>query len=98
MFTLIEENRPFYRIKRGQSAKEVSDRLCVPVKGESFGGRIIDCGKTYIIYRARPGDSFLSVSEKFGVNETDLEKLNGGVVFPSRKIYIPRDGVKHSDG
>lgn len=90
MFTLVTEKCKFFRVKRGQSAKEIESVLSTPVGFEPFGGAIIRVHTGLKIYVARPLDTFASVAAKFSVAEDKLIELNGaGAVYPTRKIFLP---------
>lgn len=90
MFTLVKEKCKFFRVKRGQSARELERVLLSPVKPEPFAGAIIAVRAGLKIYYAHPGDTFASVAAKFCVAEEELEKLNGGgCIYPTRTIFVP---------
>lgn len=89
MFALKTEKSRFYRVKRGQSAREVSYALGQPVSGEISGGMIISVNDNYTIYSAKEGESFYTLSQKFGVSEDEIKNANGGVIYPSCKLFIP---------
>ncbi len=89
MFTLIPEKSRFYRVKRGQNAREVSISLGQPVLEDLSGGMIIPVNDGYIIHEAGEGETFYSLSQKFGVSEDAVKKANGGVIYPSCKLFIP---------
>lgn len=92
MFTLESEKNAFFRVKRGQSAREIENVLRVPVR-EAFGGAIIAADGEYDLYTAQPSDSYRTVAARFGVDEDRLKKVNGGgVVYPSRRLFVPRTG------
>ena len=90
MFTLVTAKSKYFRIKRGQSADEVESRLCIPVGGDAFCGRIIESKDKFDFYIAKPGDSYRSVAEKSGVAEAELREINGNkIVYPTVKLFVP---------
>jgi len=91
MFTLSRENSRFFRIKRGLDKKTVEKELCVPVKGKTFAGKIVETSAKYVLYTAVPGDTYRSVAVKAGVSEEELKEANGGKpVYPTVKLFVPR--------
>ena len=94
MFDLKCEKPVFYRVKRGQTAEDISREFACPV-GEVYEGQIIKLPQGgFTEYRARAGDSFASVARTFGVDAGELERLNGGYVYPTRRLLIPLGGQK----
>ena len=91
MFTLVTDRSKFYRVKRGQSAREIENVFEVPVRGNAFSGAILEIGDLfYTPYVADVGDTYRAIAEKFGISETVLEEANGGKpVYPTRKIFVP---------
>lgn len=90
MFTLVTDRSRFYRVKRGQSGKDVENALSVPA-ADVFGGAIIPREGKFIVYSARPGDSYESLAERFGVGAEELKAVNrSSCVYPTRRLFIPR--------
>lgn len=91
MFTLVTDRNKFYRVKRGQSAGDIESFFEIPVRGAAFSGEIIEIGETfYSRYVADVGDTYRSIADKFGVDVSVLEEVNGGKpVYPTRKLFVP---------
>lgn len=89
MFILSAEKSKFYKIKRGQTKREVSLFLSRPIAGECFSGRIIPADTDYTVCIANAGETFFSLSQKWGVPENELKELNGGIIYPGCKILVP---------
>lgn len=90
MFTLVTEKHKFFRIKRGMTAGEVEQKLCVPVQGKLFVGKIMETDEKFKVYFALPGDTYRTVALKFRVNEDELKKINSDrIVYPTRRLFIP---------
>lgn len=89
MFTLVTDRSKFFRVKRGQSEREIEKTFCVPLSGV-FDGAILGVEGSYTAYAAQPGDSYKKIAERFGLEEGELRKINlDRPVYPSRKLYIP---------
>ena len=79
MFDLKCEKPVFYRVKRGQTAEDISREFACPV-GEVYEGQIIKLPQGgFTEYRARAGDSFASVARTFGATPIKTEVKN--VIF-----------------
>lgn len=90
MFKLETEKSRFFRIRRGLEKADVEIMLECPVPGETFCGRIIECGGDYRVYVARPGDNYRSLAVRFGVTEEELKNLNSGkIIYPTCRIFAP---------
>ncbi len=91
MFTLVTDRNKYFRVKRGQCARDIESHFGVPVLGGAFAGRIIEVGdKTYSRYTADVGDTYRTVALKFGVDEKLLEEANGNApVYPTKKLFVP---------
>lgn len=90
MFTLVTDRSRFFRVKRGQSDRDIENTLSVPARG-AFVGAILSCKGEYILYVAGPVDSYKSVAEKFGVSGEELKNINGyRTVYPTCRLFIPR--------
>ena len=92
MFTLVTDKSKYYRVKRGQSERDVQNVFKAPVCGKVFEGAIIRImQENFTEYSAVPGDSYKSIAQKFGVQEEELKKLNSGKpVYPTCKLFVPR--------
>ena len=92
MFTLITDRSRYFKVKRGQSEREIETVLNTPVCGKAFAGRIvrvIEEPLTTVI--ADVGDSYRTVSAKCGISESHLRDINGGrPVYPTCKIFVPK--------
>lgn len=89
MYELRSEKPLFYRVKEGQAPRDISLRFRCPVRSACPGEVIVLPEGDFIEYRAHAGDSFSSVAQAFGVSGEELEALNGGHVYPSRRLYVP---------
>ena len=91
MFTLVTDRSRYYRVKRGQTAAEIERSLNTPVNGAAFVGRIIEVRPEHLeIYSVGVGESYRLIALKFGINEDELRKLNGGKpVYPTCRIFVP---------
>lgn len=91
MFTLETDKSKYFRVKRGQSAKEIERFFNLPVNGEVFGGRIIYLtDENFVSYTATVGDTYKTIALKFGADEEKLKNLNGNKpVYPTCKIFVP---------
>lgn len=86
--TLQCDRGRFYRVKPGQTAREVEDFLLCPACG-CFAGEIIAVSpcKPHIL---RPFETYASLAEENGLTEERLRSFNRNALpYPSRKIYIP---------
>ncbi len=91
MFTLVTDRSKFYRVKRGQSARDIENVFEIPVRGAAFSGEILEIGDIfYTRYVADVGDTYRTIAEKFGTDPFLLEEINGGKpVYPTRKLFVP---------
>lgn len=90
MYELKLARPHFYRVKRGQTAEQISRVFGCPVQDCAEGDIIIIPRTQCFAYSARVGDSFSSVAAKFCADEAELEEINGGgAVYPTRVLYIP---------
>lgn len=78
----------FYRIKGGQTARDVEKILTVPVN-ECFDGAVItitDCR----LYTVQPFETYAAIAKKYGIEEEMLINFNGKrPLYPTCKIFIP---------
>lgn len=98
MYELKISKGLFYRVKKGQSAADISRGLGIPISEDVREGQIIavPAGR-FKIYSAKPGDSFASVAAAFGAEAEELEKLNGGAVYPTRRLFVPISASSDED-
>ena len=91
MFTLVTDRSKFYRVKRGQNAREIESVFEIPVNRPAFSGAILEIGDYfYTSYIADLGESYESIAEKFGVDAEILKEVNGKKpIYPTRKIFVP---------
>lgn len=90
MFTLVTEKSRFYRVKRGQSAKEIESVLCVPC-GEAFCGAIIEADGDFDVYLVKPCETYRSLAAKFRRGEEELRQANNNrPLYPTQKLFVPR--------
>lgn len=89
MFTLVTDRSKFFRVKRGQSEREIEKTFRIPLSGV-FDGAILGVEGSYTAYTAKPGDSYQKIAERFGLGEEELRKINfDRPVYPTRILYIP---------
>ena len=78
----------FYRVKSGQTAREVEKVLEVPLNN-SYGGAIInvpDCSA----HTVQPFETYATIAHKYGIEEGALKEFNGvRPLYPTCKIFIP---------
>lgn len=91
MFMLLKDKVKFFRVKRGQQARDIERELNIPVKFCVFSGMIIEIDNNlYIRYVAEVGDTYESIAEKFCVKKSILEQVNCNTpVYPTEIIFIP---------
>lgn len=91
MFTLVTDRSRFYKVKRGQTPREIENVYEIPVCGYVYSGKILAMEyKPYMRYSAKAGETLRSIAAKFGVEYELLEELNGkSPVYPTRKIFLP---------
>ena len=91
MYELKLSRPPFYRVKRGQTAEDISRAFGCPFAGEVFCGAIVALPRgKFSVYTADVGDSFASLAAKYGCTEEELASINGGgVVYPTRSLFVP---------
>ena len=92
MFTLITDRSRYFKVKRGQSRKDIEGVLNTPVREEPFAGRIIKVEEEPIFaVTADVGDSYRTIAVNHGVPELYLKELNGNKpVYPTCKIFVPK--------
>ena len=92
MFTLITDKSRYFKIKRGQSAREIEEILNTPVRGKVFAGRIIRVPSERLCQvTAGVGDSYKTLALKYGVPESKLREINGEKpVYPTCRIFVPK--------
>ena len=92
MFTLITDRSRYFKVKRGQSVREIEGVLNTPVCGEVFVGRIVEVVQQPLkTVTADVGDSYRTIAAKYGVPDSYLKELNGSKpVYPTCKIFVPK--------
>lgn len=78
----------FYRVKSGQSAREIEKVLCVPVNNCYEGAiiNVLDCS----LYTVQPFETYASIAQRYGMEEEQLKEFNGArPLYPTCKIFIP---------
>lgn len=97
MFELIAEKNTFFRIKDGQSARDLSFALLSPVAGDAFCGRIVKVESGSLEkYCVKPCESYKSIAQARGVSESELMALNGGEkIYPTCTILVPARAKEH---
>lgn len=78
----------FYRVKSGQTVREVEKVLGVPLNN-CYEGAIIeltDCS----MHTVQPFETYASIAHKYGIEEQLLKEFNGErPLYPTCKIFIP---------
>ena len=78
----------FYRVKKGQTSKQIEKVLFVPANC-CFEGAVIsveNC-KEYVV---QPFETYSTIGAKFGIKVDMLKNFNGNrPLYPSCKIFIP---------
>ena len=92
MFTLITDRSRYFKVKRGQSAREIERMLNTPICGEVFAGRIIEVVQQPLkTVTADVGDSYRTIALKCGVPESEIMEINGNKpIYPTCKIFVPK--------
>jgi hypothetical protein len=91
MFKLILDRGDYLRVRRGVTAKDIEGVYRCPVLAEIFNGAIVTLPHNeFEVYAVRVGESFKSISQKINVSEEELIRLNGKVIYPTKKIYLPK--------
>ena len=92
MFTLITDRSRYFKVKRGQSRKDIEGVLNTPVREEPFAGRIIKVEEEPLFaVTADVGDSYRTLALKYGVPQSRLMEINGcKPVYPTCKIFVPK--------
>ena len=82
------ETARFYRVKRGQTARQIEKVLNIPANC-CFEGAIIVVEKC-TPYVVQPFETYASIAKKFRTEEAALKKFNGNrPLYPACKIFIP---------
>lgn len=91
MYKLQLADVSFYRVRAGQTREDIERTFSRPVMGEVFEGAVVALAEgQFVTYRAKVGDTFASVARAFSVDEEQLSALNGGVIYPTRTLFLPR--------
>lgn len=88
MFTLICDRPPFIRITASATPGESEAVFSCPIPYREEGqlSPVTPQPCKYVI--ARPFDDFASIAKMTGCDGEKLQNFNGGIVYPSRKIYL----------
>ena len=85
---LILDRRQFYRVKRGQTAREVEKTLAHPAN-DCFSGAVI-AKESCNPYTVQPFETYSSIAAKYSLDGEELKKFNGDrPLYPSCRIFIP---------
>jgi len=70
-------------------SSDIEKLFSIPVVCDVYDGMILPIPppKNFIIAEAT--DSWQSIALTYGCEEEALKKLNGGVLFPTKRIYLP---------
>ena len=91
MQELVLDKSLFYRVKRGQTAREVEKVLSIPANG-CIPGAIIATANC-IPYVVQPFETYSSIAGKYSLDCEKLKKFNGErPIYPTCKIFIPKNG------
>ena len=92
MFTLITDKSRYFKVKRGQNARDIEEVLNTPVRGNVFAGRIIEVAEERLVQvSVGVGDSYKTLALKYGVPESQLREINGAKpVYPTCRIFVPK--------
>lgn len=89
MHKLQLERCAFYRIKRGQTSRQIEKVLSVPVNS-CFEGAVIAL-ENCTVYIVQPFETYSAIAAKFGKEEANIKNFNGDrPLYPSCKIFIPQ--------
>lgn len=69
--------------------EDVESTYNVPVCCELYAGLIIETGEPKCSIYAEAGETFSSISKRLRCGEEKLRELNGGVIYPTKRIWIP---------
>lgn len=91
MLTLTLCRGEFYRVKDGQTEKEILNAFNCPLKDDVYPGAIIRISPLpYKKYQVKVGENYNGIASKFGVDTVALSTLNENKrLFPGCVIYIP---------
>lgn len=89
MFLLQLERGKYLRIRKGVKAEQIEKAFSIPVIGELSQGMIVEIGKQKRFKYAVAGESFKTLAKMYGCDETELKKINGGIIYPTKRIWIP---------
>ncbi len=89
MFLLQLERGKYLRVCKGVTAKQIERTFEIPVIGEVCKGMIVEIGKQKRFKYAIAGESFKSLAESYGCDEAELKEINGGIIYPTKRIWIP---------
>ena len=79
----------FYRIKNGQTLREVEKVFCIPVN-ECFGGAVIEISDCKI-HTVKPFETYAVIAQSYETEEESLKNFNGNrPLYPTCKIFIPK--------
>ena len=89
MSMLSLDRGAFYRVKRGQTPREIEQAFGVPANS-AFAGGII-CLGDFIVHKVGPHESYESVAALYQIDAETLRKLNSDrLIYPSQKLFVPR--------
>ena len=89
MYELKLSKPAIYRVKEGQTSSQIAETFGCPVPPDIVCGDIVFIFSGEM-YSARVGDTYSSIAARFGVDVSELERLNGKrPVYPTCKIIIP---------
>lgn len=94
MFTLTLCRSKYYKVKRGQTKKDISNTFLCPVIGDVFEGALVEISPyPYKKYTVKVGEDYSDIARCFGVEECALRTLNGDkTLFPASRVFVPNDG------
>lgn len=85
---LVLDRRLFYRVKKGQTAREIEKTLCIPANA-CFAGQVMVIEEC-LVYTVQPFETYRTIASKYGKDADTLQKFNNSrPLYPTCKIYIP---------
>ncbi len=92
MLKLVCERSAFYRIKKGQTQKQISETLFTAGIGGVFDGKIIVLKEKFYPYTVKVGETYSSIAQKFALSEQFLMQANENcTIYPTVTIYVPQN-------
>lgn len=87
MFTLVADRPLYLRIRRNMTKRAAEELYGCPAAFGAAGQIIPLTARPCNVFIAGVGDDFASIARATGADENELEALNGGTVYPTRRIF-----------